>query len=347
LRLNAFANLTPTPTCVGAQMLLLRDPRKLLTSAEETDLAKLRSGRWVANALHFSDMTKNRQEKRVDAEYNAWWSCLIPSEVISAIGLPLPLFFQWDDIEYGLRALQAGFPTVTLPNAGVWHAEFHWKDRDDFTRYFQVRNALLTYALRGHVDARTTSRSLAREIAHHLVSMQYGLAHTVIRGIEDFLEGPEVLHDGGIAALARIRKERAEYPETVLRSPAEIAEMTGALPRVRPRGHLPRRDRLDLVLAKRAVYQWLGRTIPGPVAITADDNAWWHISLYDHVVVTDASQGGVRIRRRDKRKLAKLTRRAAKALRRFRADAPALQERYRAALPELTSRENWARLFVS
>ena len=149
LRLNAFANLTPSPTCVGAQMLLLRDPRKLLTGAEETDLVKLRSGRWVANALSFSDMVKNRQEKRVDAEYNAWWSCLIPSEVITAIGLPLPLFFQWDDIEYGLRALATGFPTVTLPNAGVWHAEFHWKDRDDFTRYFQIRNALITYALRG------------------------------------------------------------------------------------------------------------------------------------------------------------------------------------------------------
>jgi len=347
LRLNAFANLTPTPTCVGAQMLLLKDPRKLLTSAEETDLVKLRSGRWVANALSFSDMIKNRQEKRVDAEYNAWWSCLIPSEVISAIGLPLPLFFQWDDIEYGLRAFAAGFPTVTLPNAGVWHAEFHWKDRDDFTRYFQVRNALITYALRGTMDARKTANSLAREIAHHLVSMQYGLAHTVIRGIEDFLEGPDILRDGGTAALAKIREERSEYPETVMHPAAKVAELTGALPRVRPRGHLPRRDRLDVVLMKRAVYQWLGRTMPGPVAITSDDNAWWHISLFDHVVVTDASQAGVRIRRRDKRKLVKLTRRAAKSLRKFRAEAPSLQDRYRAAFPELISRDNWARLFDS
>lgn len=347
LRLNAFANLTPTPTCVGAQMLLLRDPRKLLTSAEETDLVKLRSGRWVPNSLSFTDMVKNRQEKRVDAEYNAWWSCLIPSEVISAIGLPLPLFFQWDDIEYGLRALAAGFPTVTLPNAGVWHAEFHWKDRDDFTRYFQIRNALITYALRGEMDARATSKSLAREIAHHLVSMQYGLAHTVIRGIEDFLEGPDILRDGGVAALARIRQERSQYPETVTQPAAKIRELTGTEPRVRPRGYLPRRDRLDLVLLKRAAYQWFGRTIPGPVAITSDDNAWWHISLFDHVVVTDASQAGVRIRRRDKRKLVTLTRRAAKALRRFRAQAPALQERYRSAFPELISRENWVRLFDS
>ena len=57
------------------------------------------------------------------------------------------------------------------------------------------------------------------------------------------------------------------------------------------------------MLAKRFVFQWLGRTIPGPVAIAAEDNQWWHVSIFDHAVVTDASQSGVRIRRRDKQKL--------------------------------------------
>ena len=109
-------------------------------------------------------MIKYRQHKRVDAEYNAWWSCLIPSEVIAAIGLPVPMFFQWDDIEYGLRARRAGFPTVTLPNAGVWHADFDWKDCDEFIRYFSVRNALITHALHGAIDRKATGRWLAREI---------------------------------------------------------------------------------------------------------------------------------------------------------------------------------------
>ena len=135
-------------------------------------------------------MTKYRQHKRIDAEYNAWWSCLIPSEVIAAVGLPLPMFFQWDDIEYGLRARDAGFPTVTLPNAGVWHADFDWKDRDEFFRYFSVRNSLITHALHGTIDTKATGRWLAREITEALVSMQYGMAYTMIRGIEDFLEGP-------------------------------------------------------------------------------------------------------------------------------------------------------------
>ena len=101
------------------------------------------------------------------------------------------------------------------------------------------------------------------------------------------------------------------------------------------------------MLAKRWLFQRLGRTIPGPVAIAAEDNQWWHVSLFDHAVVTDASQSGVRVRRRDKQKLTTLTRRMTKALRRFRKEAPALQEQYGRALPDLISRDNWSRLYNS
>jgi galactofuranosylgalactofuranosylrhamnosyl-N-acetylglucosaminyl-diphospho-decaprenol beta-1,5/1,6-galactofuranosyltransferase len=345
LRLNAFANLTPTPTIVGAQMLYLKNTRRLHVTAEQTQLTRLRAGRWAPNALHNSDMVKHRQERRVDAEYNAWWTCLIPSEVIAAIGLPVPMFFQWDDIEYGLRAGDAGFPTVTLNNAGVWHADFDWKDRDEFFRYFSVRNSLITHALHGTIDPKATSRWLTREITEGLVSMQYGMAYTMIRGIEDFLAGPSILQDGGAAALTAIRAERAEYTETAVHPAAKIGELVAPTSRIHPRGHLPRKDRINVVLAKRFVYQWLGRTIPGPVAIAAEDNQWWHVSLFDYAVVTDAAQSGVRIRRRNKQNLSKLTKRMRKALRRLATEAPALQDTYREALPQLISRDNWARLY--
>ena len=347
LRLNAFANVTPRPTLVGAQMLYLKNPRYLLVGAETLDLVKLRGGRWAVNALHDEDMVKHRQNKRVDATYNAWWSCLIPAEVIAALNLPIPLFFQWDDIEYGLRASLAGYPTVTLPNAGVWHADFHWKDRDDFTRYFSVRNALITSALHSDMNPAATAKSLAREIVEDLASMQYGLAHTVIRGIEDFLEGPSILEDGGAAAVARIRAERAEYPETVMHPAAKTTELTGTVPPIRPHGYLPRKDRMSLVRAKRFICQWLGQTIPGPVAIPTADAIWWHVALFDYAVVTDASQAGIRIRRRDKRTLRELTKRGRKALRRLRTEAKTVQVKYRTAFPELVSRQNWARLFDS
>lgn len=83
----------------------------------------------------------------MDAEYNGWWTCLIPAEAIERIGLPLPVFFQWDDVEYSLRAGRAGIPTITLPSAAVWHADFYWKDVDGFAHYFSTRNGLITAAL--------------------------------------------------------------------------------------------------------------------------------------------------------------------------------------------------------
>ncbi|MDT5109266.1 MAG: galactofuranosylgalactofuranosylrhamnosyl-N-acetylglucosaminyl-diphospho-decaprenol, partial [Mycobacterium sp.] len=347
LRLNAFANLTPTPTIVGAQMLHLKNPRYLHVGAEEVDLTTLKPGRWAPNSLHSSDMVKHKQKKRTDAQYNGWWSCLIPAEIIAAVGLPLPIFIKWDDVEYSLRAGAAGFPTVTLPNAGVWHAEFHWKDLDDWTHYFIVRNSLITAALHSDIEVSPTGTILARVISEAIISMRYGLAHTMIRAIEDFLKGPAYLKDGGMEAASSIRRERNEYSETTTHPAVKTGELTNALPRTRPAGFLPNKDRYYLVLAKRAVYQWLGRTVPGPVMIPAIEAHWWHVSLFDYAVVTDASQAGVRVLRRDKQHIRKLSGRLIKAMRRFRSEAPALQTRYREALPELTSRENWARLFES
>jgi galactofuranosylgalactofuranosylrhamnosyl-N-acetylglucosaminyl-diphospho-decaprenol beta-1,5/1,6-galactofuranosyltransferase len=343
LRLNAFANLTPTPSIVGAQMLFLKNPRFLLAGAELADLATLRAGRWGVHGLHHADVVEHRQNRRIDATYTGWWACLIPAELIAAAGLPLPFFIKWDDIEYSLRALGAGFPVVTLPNAGIWHAEFHWKDGDDWVRYFDIRNALITAALHERVDVAVASKTIREEIARHLVSMQYGRAHTVIRALEDFLEGPSILDDGGVAAMARIREERAKYPETIVHPAVRSAELTGSTnPGTKPTDH--RRKGLTLLMVKRLISHFSGRLLPGPVNIPATDATWWHVSRFDHAVITDASQAGVRIRRHDKRALMSLTRQAIRALRRFRAEAPAAQENYRKAFAHLSSRENWMRL---
>jgi galactofuranosylgalactofuranosylrhamnosyl-N-acetylglucosaminyl-diphospho-decaprenol beta-1,5/1,6-galactofuranosyltransferase len=61
--------------------------------------------------------------------------------------------------------------------------------------------------------------------------------------------------------------------------------------------------------------------------------------------VTDLSQAGVRVRRRDPHALRTLTRRTRKLIKSFRDDAPAVAQRYRDAMPELTSEHNWKRLF--
>ncbi|MFS4488662.1 glycosyltransferase [Dietzia kunjamensis] len=345
LRLFAFAAVTREPMLVGAQMLYLFNPDYLLVSAERTQLDELRGGLDADEfALRDESVVAGRQERRIDAEYNAWWSCLVPGEAVERVGLPMPYFFQWDDIEYGLRCRQAGMPTCTLQGAAVWHADFYWKDGDDFGQFFSLRNSLTTAAVRQGIDPKDMAKNLARSVLRAVAGMQYGLAATRLRGIEAFLDGPDGTHgvgDGGQAALAAIRAERARYPETAKLGVEALPAGIG----VRRKVGIPREDREDQVLAKRLLVQKLGRQRRGVVAIPYEDAAWWHVSLFDEVYVTDASQTGVHHRKVDPARATELQKRLVSLLARFVREAPAAQERWRAAQAGLTTRENWARLY--
>nr|WP_242613163.1 glycosyltransferase [Herbihabitans rhizosphaerae] len=351
IRLTAFANRTSEPVIVGGQMLYLLHPTYLHVQAEYAELENLAPAQLPKNALSNADLTgvdeetgkPNRQEIRVDAGYNGWWSCLIPSEIVRECGYPLPMFFQWDDIEYGYRAKEHGFATVTLPGAGVWHADFHWKDWDDWHRYFNLRNSMITAALHSRFETKHVARVLAAQLTRYLLSMQYGLAATLIKAVEDFLVGPEILHDGGASAVPMIRELRAKYPETQ-RHPASAVPglKQGEQPMV-PAAPKPLLTRA--VLVKRLMYQLLGKHAYDIGTIPAEDATWWHASLFKTAVVTDANQEAVRVRHYDRKAMFRLAREGGAVLRRLINEGGTAQAAYKQAMPELTSRENWARLY--
>jgi galactofuranosylgalactofuranosylrhamnosyl-N-acetylglucosaminyl-diphospho-decaprenol beta-1,5/1,6-galactofuranosyltransferase len=351
IRLTAFAACTTHPTIVGGQMLNLLHPAHLHVSAERADPELLWVGLPMPDALEEAYLlgTDERQlpigqERRVDTEYNGWWSCLIPAAIVRAIGYPLPLFFQWDDVEFGYRARAHGFPTVALPGAGVWHADFGWKDWDEWHRYFNMRNGLITAALHTGFSTKRILGHMGKLLSQYLVAMHYGLAATMIQAVEDFLEGPEVLADGSATAAAEIRRIRAEYPETTVHPMRELPKMVPDFrdAQTARAANAPGRERLTWV--KRAIYLAAGR--PGRVGfVPAGDAHWWHVSTFERAVVTDMGETGFRLRTRDRAKAIELAKRGARALARLRSDGPAVAARYRAAQGELTSRANWARLF--
>ncbi len=349
VRLTAFAACTTVPTIVGGQMLNLLHPGHLHISAERADPEKLINGLPIPGALQEAYLLGRderalpiNQERRVDTEYNGWWSCLIPAAIVREIGYPLPLFFQWDDVEFGYRARAHGFPTVALPGAGVWHADFGWKDWDEWHRYFNLRNSLIMAALHTEFSVPRIIRKVGQLLSTYLIGMHYGLAATLLQAVEDFLEGPGILRDGSAAAAAEIRRIRAAYPETVVHPMSDITDDFRDLQVVRaanPPGHEV------LTWAKRAAYQLTGRSGHRTGLIPAGDAHWWHVSLFERAVVTDMGETGVRIRRRDKDVALGLGRRGLVALRRLRGEGPAVARSYRDAMGELTSRANWARLY--
>ncbi|WP_255375910.1 glycosyltransferase [Saccharomonospora sp. CUA-673] len=351
IRMTAFSNKAANPMIVGGQMLNLLHPNQLHVGAEYAQLNALQPGVPVQHSLETADLLgvdrktgkKNRQERRLDAGYNGWWSCLIPSEVVRKVGYPMPFFFQWDDAEYSYRARGAGFPTVTLPGAGVWHADFHWKDWDEWHRYFNLRNSIITASLHSPFDLNVLSRVLMAQVVRYLLGMQYGLTATLIKAVEDFLEGPEILHDGGVAAMKEIREIRAQYPETKRHDPTNVPGIPSndiVLNNTAPRPSLQR-----IILLKRIVDRLAGRHRFGMGAIPADEAHWWHVSLFKTAIVTDASQEGVRVRSYDKDRMIDLAKRAFEVISRLRKEGHAVQAQYKRAMPELTSRENWKRLY--
>ena len=151
-----------------------------------------------------------------------------------------------------------------------------------------------------------------------------------------------MLLDGGIEAAAAVRKLRAEYPETT-RHPAHgipgIPSTAMPITAARPTPSKPR-----LVLTKRLIWQFL-RKPRDIAAVSARDAHWWHVSLFETAVVTDLSQHGVRVVRLDRNTMVKLGIRGVRVIARLVREGPALRRRYQAAMPELTSRQNWQRLF--
>jgi galactofuranosylgalactofuranosylrhamnosyl-N-acetylglucosaminyl-diphospho-decaprenol beta-1,5/1,6-galactofuranosyltransferase len=103
-------------------------------------------------------------------------------------------------------------------------------------------------------------------------------------------------------------------------------------------------SRPTAVLAKRLIWQLRGRT-GGTASISAEDSAWWHVSRFRTAVVTDRSQEGVRLRSFDRDALLRLGREAATTVVRLRREGHEARERLLAAVPELTSRTHWEKLF--
>lgn len=155
LRSIQFSDYTIRPVLVGGGMLHLDNRTMLYTQGERINPQRM----WMYPSKsmgynHDFSMEPLRdspdRHQRIDEDFNGWWMCLIPIAVVKKIGLSMPVFIKFDDIEYGLRAKKAGFPTVCLPGVAVWHQAWHDKDpARSWEEYFTERNrwlaALLTY----------------------------------------------------------------------------------------------------------------------------------------------------------------------------------------------------------
>lgn len=353
LALNRFAK---TPTLVGGQMLNLQEPSHLHVMGEMVDSSNFM---WT-NAVNteydhnFAKYPLNDEEqprsrllhRRIDVDYNGWWMCMIPRQVAEELGQPLPLFIKWDDADYGLRAGEHGYPTVTLPGAAIWHMA--WSDKDDaidWQAYFHLRNRLVVAAMHWDGSIVGLVASHLKATFKHLLCLEYSTVAIQNKAMDDFLAGPEHIFSILESALPDVRNMRAEYPDAVVLPSATVLP-TPSDKRWRkkvsiPVGPIPIAYRLARGVIHQLRAEDPAHHVRPQVNVATQDARWFSLSKFDGVTVTTADGRGVVYRQRDRAKMFELlgesVRRQIKLARRFNR----MRKVYRDALPVLSSKQKW------
>ena len=371
LRAVQVARYAAKPIIVGGEMLNLQERSQLRTTGERVNRADFMWGA-AEHAVYDHDFAKyplraigtkesrldpkkydsRALHRRVDVEYNGWWMCLFPRIVAETNGQPLPLFIKWDDTEYSLRAAANGFPTVTWPGAAIWHMA--WADKDDaidWQAYFHLRNRLIVAALYHEGDPRGITRSTFKSTLKHTMCMEYSTMAIQLEAMKDFLAGPDRLFDILESSLPRIAEIRKGYSDAVIiESADQLPAPTGApgVPTRNIGGRLGKLKKIPWLLksAKHLVSKEDPAHHEAPqLNLTPEEARWFTLSRVDSATVSTAGGTGVAFRKRDRDLAKELVQSTRELLKEIEDNFDALRAEYRAALPELTSRESWRKVF--
>ncbi|MBO0839612.1 MAG: glycosyltransferase [Sciscionella sp.] len=358
MRASAFAAAATNPVVVGSQMLNLQSRGRLYSMGEAVNLHSFRWGSAPGGNVDHDFTTASLRQtpalhRRVDVGYNGWWMCLFPREVVERIGLPLPLFIKWDDAEYGLRAGEHGFPTVTLPGSGVWHMP--WTDKSDsadWTVYFYLRNQLINAALHSpHNITKPVLKQAARDAMRRLFSMQYSTVAIEQKAIEDFLAGPSHLFDLLPTALGQVQSIRKNYSDAQFKPsqqefPAPMLDMSAAEPLLDPPVHPAK---IALRASKALLHnirQPESTTAERPqLNVPADKSLWFILGNFDSATVSSPDGSSVAFRKRDPETFRKLAMQVVTNYRRLVREFPRMKQVYRDAVGDLTSVESWRKVY--
>ncbi|MDJ0359757.1 glycosyltransferase [Rhodococcus sp. H29-C3] len=354
LRALAMSRFAKVPTLVGGQMLNLQARSHLHVMGEVVDRSNFMwTGAQNVEYDHdFSEYPLRSSKllhRRIDVDYNGWWMCMIPRVVAEELGQPLPLFIKWDDAEYGLRAREAGYPTVTLPGAAIWHMA--WSDKDDaidWQAYFHLRNRLVVAALHMPGNGRGLVLDTVKATVKHLLCLEYSTVAIQNKAIRDFLEGPEHILEILPTSLGEVHALRKTYPDAVVvgsstELPLASGEEVGAVGL--PKNPLSKISRLAKGLVHNLKPAHDRHHERPQLNVPTLDARWFLLSQVDGVTVTTADGRGVVYRQRDREKAAALFKEAMTLRTELSRRFPELKGRYRDAVPHLTSKETWERVF--
>ncbi len=334
LRMSSFLSLLREPIGVGGHMLDAVQPTHLYEAG-----ARIGARNWTFEPEHQDlDLLVPGHLDRLceprPVHYNGWWCFGFPLSLLDRMGMPMPCFIRGDDTEFGLRLHEAGIPTVPVPGLAVWHEPFYLK-LGGWQLYYETRNMLVAMALHHPGERRERVRRMGRQVLIHLLTYRYYSTALVLRGIEDFLRGPDVFRGSPTARHLALGELRREHPvHSVPRSVVLEAMRVPPLPRTRL-GHL-------WTMGRALLRNALVPSAPVPPAhVHVRDFDWERLHGTDRVAVETWWDPELPDHRRSREAFRLLAGRALGLLRALHRDGPAAEARWRAAAPEFRSEGFW------
>lgn len=121
-------------------------------------------------------------------QYAAWWYCVIPMTQIEKNGLPLPIFVRYDDVEYSLRCKPK---FISMNSVCIWHMPFYMRYNAAQECYQTTRNSLINSFTTDMAPLCDFEKKIDTAFRRELSKFNYKDAALILKGFEDFLEGPE------------------------------------------------------------------------------------------------------------------------------------------------------------
>lgn len=356
LRAVQFADYATRTVLVGGGMLHLDNRTILYTQGERID----RRTMWMypSKGLDYNHdfaveplRDSPERHQRIDEDFNGWWMCLIPVSVLRKIGLSLPVFIKFDDIEFGLRAKNAGYPTVGLPGVAVWHQAWHGKDNArTWEEYFTNRNRWIA-ALTTQSDA-VAKRVVVQNLASQMsLGVRYIYSAMALRNeaLRDILRGPQYIVTSLPTKLDEVKALRARFADAQTKPNIDDfpeAEHEAISPRYTPRS-ASQRHKLGLRMLLRSLFGHVdARRITRPdTVIDAQDTAWTWLAFagIDSALVTAPDGDSVAWFKRDDRRFRKEFFETVRLSRQLQKHWRRIAQQYRAY--DLPSIRTWETIF--
>lgn len=278
--------------------------------------------------------------------YFAWWYCVIPMSQIERHGLPLPIFVRYDDVEYSRRCKPEFMNMIGIC---VWHSPFFMRYSGASERYQTTRNAFIAQFASDFAPLSDFEGMVNKAFFLEITRFNYDHASLVVRGLEDFLKGPEWIMQP-VAQKAFMDANRAaekmkpisELDDALLSLGVNLDRITDwMIYRDAPTSKLERALSRFTYNGHRGPKSFI---IPGKVAVIDAfdfEHGLGKLPRAEIVVAIDIPNRQASIRRRDYKRFNELHSRFRSLIKELHRRDHELKVAYAEALPKMTSIPFW------